>query len=48
MEKSVGIVDNRAFERIDIADWEIFLNNITILQQFCNNSYRQKILFVLR
>lgn len=41
MEKTVGIVDNRAFKRIDSASRKIFLNNITILQQFCNNYYRQ-------
>lgn len=48
MEKGVGIVDNRAFERINTACWERFLNNITFLQHFRNNFYRQKILFVLR
>lgn len=48
MEKGVGIVDNCAFKRINTGYWERFLNNITFLQQFCNNSYRQKFLFVLR
>ena len=41
MEKGVGIVDNRASERIDTVNWKRFLNIITFLQQFCNNSYRQ-------
>lgn len=34
MEKGVGIVDNRAFKCINIADREKLLN----IKPFCNNS----------
>ena len=47
MEKGVGIVDNRAVERLNTADRQKFLNIITFLQQFCNNSYGQIFIFVL-